>query len=143
MTDNIYLGRRVQNAEDWQARMFEVDPGEPLALERSIVSVDGRRVVYTEDFLLLDALPGYADRPYVSPMTQNMQKIYGVFPKSKWFRVRIANLSFVAARHLEVSPDAPGMHIMFVQEFEDRVVMVNRCYWLADAVELNFGKAGP
>lgn len=142
LTENIYLGRQVQNAEDWQARIFEVAPGEPLALERSIVSVEGRRVVYSEDFLLLDALPGYADRPYVSPMTQNMQKTYRVFPKVRWFRIRVASLSLVAARHLDVSPVAPGMHIKYAQEFEDRVVMVGHDYWLADALDLKFGDTG-
>lgn len=142
MTDNIYLGRQRLHAEDWHAKMFEVAHGEPLALERSIVSVEGRRVVYTEDFLLLDALPGYSEQPYISPMTQNIQKTYGVYPRSRWYRIRVANLSFVAAQHLEVSPDAPGLHILFVQEFEGRVVMVSRCYWLADAVELTFGETG-
>lgn len=141
MTENIYLGRQLLEAADWQSRQFSVEVGEPLALERSVVSVEGRRVVYTEDFLLLDALPGYVERPYVSPMTQNMKQNYAVDPEPGSARIRTARLSLVAAGHLEVHPGTIGLNMLFTQVFERRVVMVNRCYWLADAVELVYGEA--
>ncbi len=141
MTENIYLGRQLLGAGAWQARHFDSATGEPLALERSVVVVEGRRVVYTEDYLLLDALPGYAERPYVSPMTQNIKRNYDVHPSARSARIRVTVLSNVAAHHLEVSPNTPGLTMLFTQVFEGRVVMVNHCHWLSDAVELVYGEA--
>lgn len=136
MTENIYLGRQVMEATEWLAAQFRVDVGTPLALERCVVAVEGRRVIYSEDFLLLDALPGYADRPYISPMTQNIRRHYGVHPYPTSFRIRYGSLSYVAAQQLGVAADTAGMNVAQVQEFDGRVVMVNRSDCLGDALEM-------
>lgn len=136
LTENIYLGRQFLEAEGWYASHFEVPNGTPLVLERSVVEIEGRRVVYSEDCLLLDAAPGYADRPYFSPMTQNLHKNYGVKPRQVSASMRVTNISFVAAKHLGVSTDTKSITITHVEQFEGRIVMADRSYWLSDAVDL-------
>jgi len=136
LAENIYLGRQLLEATPWHAAQFEVPAGTPLALERSVVAVENRRVGYSEDCLLLDALPGYADRPYVSPLTQNLERNYGVYPRNTWMRMRVTNIGFVASRHLGVGNDALGLSFTFASSFEEQVVMVNRTFWLSDAVDL-------
>ena len=135
MTENIYLGRQPLDAKEWYARHFRVSPGTPLVLERSVVEIEGRRLVYSEDCLLRDAAPGYAERPYVSPMTQNLDKNYGVKPRQISAHMRVTNISYVASKHLCVSTDTMGISIVHVQEFQGRIVMVDRSFWLSDAVE--------
>lgn len=141
MAENLYLGRQLLEATPWYARHFEKPAGTPLVLERSVISVEDRKIAYSEDCLLLDALPGYAERPYVSPMTQNIQKNYGVFPQIRSLRMLVANISHVASRHLGVASDALGLSFEYVAEFNGEVVMVNRVFWLADSVELVIGEA--
>ena len=136
LAENIYLGRQLLEATPWYAAQFKAPVGTPLAMERSVVAIENRKVGYSEDCLLLDALPGYAERPYVSPMTQNLQRNYGVYPRTKSVRMRVTNIGFVASRHLGVGNDALGLSFTFVNTFEARVVMVNRTFWLSDAVDL-------
>lgn len=136
LAENIYLGRQLLEATPWYAAHFDVPAGTPLVLERGVVAIENRRVGYSEDCLLLDALPGYAERPYVSPMTQNLERNYGVYPRNKSVRMRVTNIGFVASRHLGVGNDALGLSFTFVSTFEARVVMVNRTFWLSDAVDL-------
>ncbi len=138
MAENIYLDRQVFPATPWYAAHFEAPEGTELVLERSVVEVDGRRVLYEEDALLLAVLPGYLDEAYVSPMTQNLARNYDVHLRRKWSRARVANISSVASRHLGVATDTLGVSFTHVSVFQDRVAMVARTYWIADTLELDF-----
>ncbi len=141
MTANHYLGRQQMGASDWLAAHLRAPVGAAIALERSVVEVEGRKIVYSEDFLRLDLLPGYAEAPYVSPMTQNIRRNYGVDPQPAWSRIRAATISSVAAQHLGVAAGTAGLTITHVQTHGGQVVMVNRCFWLSDAVDLVLGDA--
>lgn len=136
LTENIYIGRQLLEAKGWYASHFEVPIGTPLVLERSVVEIEGRKIIYTEDCLLQAAAPGYAERPYISPMTQNLHKNYGVKPRQRSAHVRATNISFVASKHLGVPTDTMCISITHIEEFEGRIVMVDRSFWLSDAVEL-------
>ena len=142
LVENIYLGRQLLGATEWHASHFETSIGTPLALERCVVEIEGRRTIYSEDSLLLEAMPEYSDRPYVSPLTQNLQRNYGIRLRQKWARTRVTNISFVASKELKVSTDTPGLNFTHVQEAGGRVVMVSRTFWLSDAVDLVFDDSG-
>ena len=139
--ENLYLGRQLVEAPQSLAELFQKPAGTLLVLEKSVVVINGRRALYEEDFLLEEAIPGYADEPYVSPFTQNLQQNYGVFPKQTWLRLRVTNISHVAAEHLGVSVDTVGFSFLRVKEHNGQVVEVDRDYWLSDSMELVIGKS--
>ena len=136
LTENIYLGREVLEAKGWYADQFKVPVGTALVLERSVVKIEGRRVVYGEDCLLMNAAPGYAERPYISPMTQNLDKNYDLKARQVSASMRVTNIPFVPSKHLGVSTDTMGISMTHVRKSEGQVVLVDRSFWLGDSVEL-------
>ncbi|MEM5477899.1 GntR family transcriptional regulator [Pacificibacter sp. AS14] len=138
LTENIYIGREILEAKGWYADRFEVPIGTPLVLEKSVVQIEGRRLVYGEDCLLLEAAPGYAEQPYISPMTQNLHKNYGLKANEVSARMRVTNIPFVPSKHLGVPTDTMGISMTHVRKLEGQVVLVDRSFWLSDAVELEF-----
>ena len=136
LTKNIYLGRQILEAKGWYADRFEVPVGTPLVLERSVVQIEGRRLVYGEDCLLMEAAPGYAEQPYVSPMTQNLHKNYGLKARQISASMRVTNIPFVPSKHLGVSTDTMGISLTHIRKLEGRVILVDRSFWLSDSVEL-------
>lgn len=143
LTENIYLGRQILEAKGWYADHFDVPAGTPLVLEKSVVQIEGRRLVYGEDCLLLEAAPGYAERPYVSPMTQYLHKEYGLKARQISASIRVTNIPFVPSKHLGVSTDTMGISLTHVRKLEGRVILVDRSFWLSDSVELALETEAP
>lgn len=134
--ENHYLGRQIVAASDTLAESFRAPVGTPLIVERSVVSIAGRRATFEEDYLLMEALPGYAERPYISPMTQNLEQNYGIRAVQTRFRMRVTNISMVAAQHLGVSSETIGFSTLRVVEQDGRVIGLGRDFWLGDAIEI-------
>lgn len=137
-TENIYLGRQAFEATEWYAVQFNVPEGTLLTMDRSVVEVEGRRIVYEELCLLPELVPGYTDQAYVSPLWQNLETNFGITPKRKHTAMRVTNISFVASKHLNAPSTATGLSFVHVQEHDGRVICVDRSFWLADAVEIEF-----
>ncbi len=137
--ENLYLGRTRVEAGDSLALLFSCQTGTPLILERSVALMNGRKILYEENFLMESALPGYHDLPYESPLTQTLERRHGIYAEMTGFRARATNLMATAAEHLNVSVNSPGLHITRIKSFEDKTIEVDREYWLSDALEIVVG----
>lgn len=138
--ENLYLGRLRTKATGSLRQMFACREGTPLILERSIALMNGRRILYEENFLLEAALPGYCELPYESPLTQTLERRHGVRTRMTGFRARPTNLFGVPTDHLAVRAGSAGLYITRIKQHDRRIVEVDREYWLSDALEIVVGQ---
>ena len=140
VAEGIYLGRQLTRATGSLALMFGCQEGAPLILERSVAVMNGRRIEYGEHFLLEEAIPGYLDFPYESPLTQTLERRHGIRTKMIGFRTRPTNLFGIPTEALEVRAGSPGLYITRIKQHGGRVIEVDREYWLSDALEIVVGQ---
>jgi len=137
---DISFGWRETSASFSIARMMDCEPGTELLLHRFIVVWDDRKIVYEENFLLKSYFPEFSASEFKAPITDFLTERFGVRTTQVGFRARPTPLYGVVSRSLDVTPGTPGIFLTRIKAHNDKIVQVDRDFWLSGALEIVVGQ---
>jgi DNA-binding GntR family transcriptional regulator len=133
-------GRMRVSADAELARLFGVERGTSLIRVSGVGFLDGHQVYAEEIYLLVEAVPGFLDRPYRSPLTDFVAEEFGLVVKQAGFYARSTRLTPAESAALDVVPDTPGLRLTRLKaDRNGRIVQVDREAWIASAIEFVVG----
>lgn len=126
-------------ADDELARIFEINPGDPLARLERLRGVDARPVYIETIFLNMALLPDILDSNLARSVSEVIKSRYGFEYTSNHFDIRSGILSEKQAEHLQAPLGFNCLAISrTVQNQHQQVFEYDLEYWRHDVLSLNF-----
>ena len=120
--------------------MMACEPGTELFCRSIIIAWNDRKIVYEENFLLKSYFPKFLASEFEPPLTDFLATHFNVPTTQVGFRARPTPLYGLVSRSLEVTPGTPGIFLTRIKAHKDKIVQVDRDFWLSGALEIVIGQ---
>lgn len=116
-------------------KLLELPPLAPVLRLQRIRSVDGRKVLYVENYINPEFFPGLLDHDLSTPLSETYHTIFDIHYHQIQFRVYPVGLHDEAATNLKVTAGNSGLLVNRVnRDQHNRIIDCDFEYWRQDAV---------
>jgi len=137
---DISFGWQETKASLFTARMMECEQDTALLSHSTVVSWNERKIVYDENYLLKSYFPDFPASEFKSPITDFLTERFNVITTQVGFRARPTPLYGVVSTGLDVTPGTPGIYLTRIKACEDKIMQIDRDYWISGTLEIVIGQ---
>lgn len=136
------LDQETIPADENNAGLFGLNPGDPLLRIRGWGAFNGHRVFMHDIMINLAVAPDFAARLAGRSFTTVWIEQYGIDPRLADVRIRPVRLEGLAQQILGCTSGAPGLYIRRIKtDDRGRVIQIDREFWRFESLELHVAPA--
>lgn len=122
------------------AKLMDCEPGTDLLFHRAIILWNDRKISYEENYLLKSYFPEFSATNFEHPISDFLHSHYNVSTTQVGFRARPTPLYGVVSTGLDVTPGTPGIYLTRIKACEDKIMQIDRDYWISGTLEIVIGQ---